>query len=186
MKWILYFFMGVGFLLSGINFYISFLAHYFEKGKVGSGIPMFGSLFLFIGLFFIENRTMVTLSIVFILLDTGGIHWGVATVLYYETIGKLIVCRNQADALSSQTEKALEENGDKIDAGEKAAIESALAELKAVVKNTDATKEALEAATKKLSDASHKMAEQMYKNEGGEGAASSAKKEDDVIDAEIE
>jgi len=38
---------------------------------------------------------------------------------------------------------------DKIDAGEKAAIESALAELKAVVKNTDATKEALEAATKK-------------------------------------
>ena len=31
-----------------------------------------------------------------------------------------------------------------------------------------------------------KMAEQMYKNEGGEGAASSAKKEDDVIDAEIE
>jgi len=99
---------------------------------------------------------------------------------------EVVELRNQADALSSQTEKALEENGDKIDAGEKAAIESALAELKAVVKNTDATKEALEAATKKLSDASHKMAEQMYKNEGGEGAASSAKKEDDVIDAEIE
>ncbi|MFZ2967869.1 MAG: molecular chaperone DnaK [Sulfuricurvum sp.] len=99
---------------------------------------------------------------------------------------EVVELRNQADALSSQTEKALEENGDKIDVGEKAAIESALSELKAVVKNTDATKEELEAATKKLADASHKMAEQMYKNEGGEGSASSAKKEDDVIDAEIE
>jgi molecular chaperone DnaK len=99
---------------------------------------------------------------------------------------EVVELRNQADALSSQTEKALEENGDKIDASEKAAIESALSELKAVVKNTDATKEELEAATKKLADASHKMAEQMYKNEGGEAAASSAKKEDDVIDAEIE
>ena len=99
---------------------------------------------------------------------------------------EVVELRNQADALSSQTEKALEENGDKIDASEKAAIESALSELKAVVKNTDATKEDLEAATKKLADASHKMAEQMYKNESNEGSASSAKKEDDVIDAEIE
>ena len=99
---------------------------------------------------------------------------------------EVVELRNQADALSSQTEKALEENGDKIDASEKAAIESALSELKAVVKNTDATKEDLEAATKKLADASHKMAEQMYKNESNEGSASSAKKDDDVIDAEIE
>ncbi len=99
---------------------------------------------------------------------------------------EVVDLRNQADALASQTEKSLKEMEDKIDASEKAAIESALEELKAVLKNADASKEEIEAATKKLADASHKMAEQMYKqNEGGE-AASSAKKDDDVIDAEIE
>ena len=100
---------------------------------------------------------------------------------------EIVDLRNQADALASQTEKSLEEMGDKIDATEKAAIEAALAELKAVLKDTDATKEQIEAATKKVADVSHKMAEQMYKqNEGGEAAATSAKKDDDVIDAEIE
>jgi molecular chaperone DnaK len=101
---------------------------------------------------------------------------------------EVVDLRNQADALASQTEKSLEEMADKIDASEKEAIESALEELKALLKNTDATKEEIEAATKKLADVSHKMAEQMYKqNEGGEAAASSnAKKDDDVIDAEIE
>lgn len=100
---------------------------------------------------------------------------------------EVVDLRNQADALASQTEKSLKEMEDKIDASEKAAIESALEELKAVLKNTDATKEEIEAATKKLADASHKMAEQMYKqNEGGEAASSHAKKDDDVIDAEIE
>lgn len=100
---------------------------------------------------------------------------------------EIVDLRNQADALANQTEKSLEEMGDKIDASEKATIESALEELKAVLKNTDASKEEIEAATKKLADASHKMAEQMYKqNEGGEAASSNAKKDDDVIDAEIE
>jgi len=100
---------------------------------------------------------------------------------------EIVDLRNQADALASQTEKSLKEMEDKIDATEKAAIETALEELKAVLKNQDASKEEIEAATKKLADASHKMAEQMYKqNEGGEAASSNAKKDDDVIDAEIE
>jgi len=100
---------------------------------------------------------------------------------------EIVDLRNQADALASQTEKSLKEMEDKIDPSEKAAIETALEELKAVLKNQDATKEEIEAATKKLADASHKMAEQMYKqNEGGEAASSNAKKDDDVIDAEIE
>ncbi len=100
---------------------------------------------------------------------------------------EVVDLRNQADALVSQTEKSLEEMGDKIDASEKAAIDEALEELKTVLKNTDSTKEQIETATKKLADASHKMAEQMYKqNEAGEAPASNAKKDDDVIDAEIE
>jgi molecular chaperone DnaK len=100
---------------------------------------------------------------------------------------EVVELRNQADALVSQTEKSLEEMADKIDASEKAAIDEALDEIKAVFKNTDSTKEQIETATKKLADASHKMAEQMYKqNEAGEAPASNAKKDDDVIDAEIE
>ncbi len=99
---------------------------------------------------------------------------------------ELVDLRNQADALANQTEKSLREMEGKIEESEKAAIESALEELKAVLKNDNATKEEIEAATKKLADASHKMAEQMYKqNEGGE-QQQSAKKDDDVIDAEIE
>jgi len=98
---------------------------------------------------------------------------------------EIVDLRNQADALASQTEKSLEEMGDKIDAAEKATIESALEELKATIKDTDSTKEQIEAAIKKLTDASHKMAEQMYKQPEGE-QASAAKKDDDVIDAEIE
>ena len=100
---------------------------------------------------------------------------------------EVVDLRNQADALASQTEKSLKEMEDKIDASEKASIEAALEELKAVLKNADASKEEIEAATKKLADASHKMAEQMYKQQGGDQAASgAAKKDDDVIDAEIE
>ncbi len=98
---------------------------------------------------------------------------------------EIVDLRNQADALASQTEKSLEEMGDKIDAAEKATIESALEELKATIKDTDSTKEQIEAAIKKLTDVSHKMAEQMYKQPEGE-QASAAKKDDDVIDAEIE
>ena len=100
---------------------------------------------------------------------------------------EIVDLRNQADALASKTEKSLKEMEDKIDASEKASIEAALEELKAVLKNTDASKEEIEAATKKLADASHKMAEQMYKQqEGGQAASGNAKKDDDVIDAEIE
>lgn len=133
---------------------------------MGSGIPILGSLFLFIGLFFIDNSILFELAVVFIVLDTGGIHWAVATVLYYETIGKLTVLRNQADALERHIEKVLQTDGNKIDASEKATIESALNELEVVIQNTDVTKEELEKAIKKLSDATHKMVDQMCRDKG--------------------
>lgn len=103
---------------------------------------------------------------------------------------ELVELKNQADALIAQTEKSLGEMGDKIEAGEKAKIESAITELKEVLKNTNATKEQIEAKVKTLTEASHKMAEQMYKQEqsGEAGSADTSKKksDDDVIDAEIE
>ncbi|SFV58692.1 Chaperone protein DnaK [hydrothermal vent metagenome] len=106
----------------------------------------------------------------------------------------LVEAKNQADALIAQTEKTLSEAGDKVEAGEKAAIEAAINELKETLKDENVTKEQIEAGVKKLTEASHKLAEGMYKQEqagaqgGAQGGASSSKKadDDDVIDAEIE
>ena len=102
----------------------------------------------------------------------------------------LVDLRNQADALIAQTEKSVAEMGDKLETSEKAKIETAVSELKAVLKDENSTKEQIEEKVKALTEASHKMAEQMYKQqEGQQGAEASqgAKKaDDDVIDAEIE
>ncbi len=106
----------------------------------------------------------------------------------------LVDARNQADALIAQTEKTLGEAGDKIDANDKANIETAVNELKEILKDENVTKEKIEEGVKKLTEASHKLAEAMYKQEQGgaqqgsqAGANQNAKKDDDdVIDAEIE
>ena len=103
---------------------------------------------------------------------------------------ELVELKNQADALIAQTEKSLVEMGEKIEAEEKAKIETAITELKEILKDANATKEQIEAKVKTLTEASHKMAEQMYKQEqGGEAGEADTKKkkvDDDVIDAEIE
>jgi len=102
---------------------------------------------------------------------------------------ELVDLRNQADAMIAQTEKAVKEAGENIDAGDKANIESAIAALKETLKDESATKEQIEEKLKTLTEASHKLAEQMYKQEqGGQSAASEGAKkaDDDVIDAEIE
>ena len=103
----------------------------------------------------------------------------------------LVELKNQADALIAQTEKSMNEMGDKLEADEKAKIEAAIKDLQEVLKDENATKEQIEEKVKALTEASHKMAEQMYKQEQGgaaQGGADSAKKkdDDDVIDAEIE
>ncbi len=101
----------------------------------------------------------------------------------------IVDLKNQADALIAQTEKSLGEIGEKISAEEKANIETAITELKDTLKNENSTKEQIEAKVKTLTEASHKMAEQMYKkDESGESeqADTKKKKEEDVIDAEIE
>lgn len=101
---------------------------------------------------------------------------------------ELVDLRNQADALIAQTEKAMIDAGENINAADKAAIETAIANLKETLKDENATKEQIEEKVKALTEASHKLAEQMYKQEeGGQTASEGAKKaDDDVIDAEIE
>ncbi|MBN2963760.1 molecular chaperone DnaK [Sulfurospirillum sp. T05] len=98
--------------------------------------------------------------------------------------------RNQADALAHQTEKSLGEIGEAISAEDKAAIQGALDALKETLKNENATKEEIDAKVKTLTEASHKLAEAMYKKDQNPNAEASKKeakkKDDDVIDAEVE
>ncbi len=103
----------------------------------------------------------------------------------------LVETRNQADALVHQTQKSIEEIGDKIDAGEKEKIESAIKDLQETLKDENATKEQIEEKVKVLTEASHKLAEAAYAKEGGAQSAQSGgteakKDDDDVIDAEVE
>ena len=102
--------------------------------------------------------------------------------------------RNHAEALIHATEKNLSEHGDKIDATEKAAIESQIADLREAIAAEDA--EAIETRMEQLGQSSMKLGEAMYKAEqqAGAGAASAeepaagakADEPDNVVDADFE
>ena len=104
---------------------------------------------------------------------------------------ELVEARNKADQLISATEKTLKENPDKVSEGDKKNIEDAIEELKKVKDGDD--KGAIDAAIEKLSQASHKFAEELYKEaqakaqaEQQTGAnAGSDNKADDVAEAEV-
>ena len=83
-----------------------------------------------------------------------------------------IDARNEADSLVYSTEKSLKEYGDKISAEDKAAIETSVADLKALLENQSASAEELKAKSEVLQQAAYKLAEEVYKStsaqEGGE------------------
>ena len=97
--------------------------------------------------------------------------------------------RNHADALIHSTEKSLGEVGDKVSAGDKSAVEAAIADLKGVLESGDA--ETIKAKTDTLTQAAMKIGEAMYKQQqeasaaGGDGASAEPKKEDGVVDADF-
>ncbi|MBF0263761.1 MAG: molecular chaperone DnaK [Gammaproteobacteria bacterium] len=107
---------------------------------------------------------------------------------------ELVSAKNTAENMINATTKSLEEMGDKIGAEEKSAIEAAVKDLEEALKGDN--KDDIEAKTKVLTDASAKMAEKMYAEQGaagaaGAGAAGSADAgagaaDDDVVDAEFE
>ena len=97
-----------------------------------------------------------------------------------------VEARNQADALVHQTEKSMSELGEKVPAEDRSNIEAALNDLKEVLKDENSSKEQIDAKVEALSKASHKLAEAMYKKDENAGANGSNKKDDDVIDAEVE
>ncbi len=76
--------------------------------------------------------------------------------------------RNQGDQMVYQTEKTLEELGDKVDPAEKAEIESKLGALKTALTGTDTA--AIKAATEELTQAFYKLSEKMYQQANPQGA----------------
>jgi len=97
---------------------------------------------------------------------------------------ELVQTRNQADHLVHSTRKQLEEAGDKLPAEDKTAIEDALKALEAVIKGED--KAEIEAKLQALVQVSGKLAEIAQQQGQAEGGDDSAKKDDDVVDAEFE
>ncbi|OUQ61267.1 molecular chaperone DnaK [Flavonifractor sp. An112] len=75
--------------------------------------------------------------------------------------------RNQADQVIYQTEKALEDAKDKIDANDKATVEAAINKLKDAMKGTDI--EAIKSATEEASKAFYPIAEKMYQQANPQG-----------------
>ena len=104
---------------------------------------------------------------------------------------ELVQSRNQAEALIHSVKKSLDEHGDKLDAAEKEKIEAALKEAEEAVKGDD--KAAIDAKAEELGKASQKLGEMVYAQAQAEAekgsadsAASSGKKDDDVVDADFQ
>jgi molecular chaperone DnaK len=96
-----------------------------------------------------------------------------------------VEAKNQGEALVHATEKSLAEFGDKVDAGTKSSIESALNDLKEALKGDNA--EDIKAKTTALAQSSMKLGEAMYAAKSADtnaGGDTNAKK-DDVVDAEF-
>src|SRR5580700_2749414 len=107
-----------------------------------------------------------------------------------------VEARNQLDGMVYSIEKMLRVHGDKISGQERSDVENALADAKKALEGSDA--KAMDSARERLTQASHKLAEEMYKAQaapagaaggpapGGDGAASEPqqKKDEGVIDAE--
>ncbi len=105
--------------------------------------------------------------------------------------------RNNASSLIYSTEKSLKEVGEKLDAGARGEVETALADLKRLSENGTAAE--IKPAVERLQEASYKMAELLYKattpeqgaptngasNGATNGATENAAPEEDVIDAEF-
>ena len=103
----------------------------------------------------------------------------------------LAEAKNKGTMLAYEAEKQLKQNGDKLDAASKGAIESSVAKLNEALKTEDADQ--INSAVAALEQSLHAMAEHLYKDAGaqpgadaGAQAAGGSKPADDVIDAEFE
>jgi len=105
---------------------------------------------------------------------------------------ELVDARNAADGMVHSVKKSLSEHGDKLDVAEKEAIESAIKGVEEVLQSDD--KDAIEAKTAVLTEASQKLGEKVYAAEQAEANTQSAQPsqetektvDGDVMDAEFE
>ncbi|GHQ16036.1 molecular chaperone DnaK [Helicobacter pylori] len=96
---------------------------------------------------------------------------------------EVIEARNHADSLAHQTQKSLDEHKTNLNENDASEIQNAINALKECVKNDNATKAELEDKTKLLAQAAQKLGEAMANKNNAEQPK---KKDDDVIDAEVE
>ncbi len=96
---------------------------------------------------------------------------------------EVIEARNHADSLAHQTQKSLDEHKTNLNENDANEIQNAINALKECVKNDNATKADLEDKTKLLAQAAQKLGEAMANKNNAEQPK---KKDDDVIDAEVE
>ncbi|GAA7435835.1 molecular chaperone DnaK [Helicobacter pylori] len=96
---------------------------------------------------------------------------------------EVIEARNHADSLAHQTQKSLDEHKANLNENDTNEIQNAINALKDCVKNDNATKAELEDKTKSLAQAAQKLGEAMANKNNAEQPK---KKDDDVIDAEVE
>ncbi len=96
---------------------------------------------------------------------------------------EVIEARNHADSLAHQTQKSLDEHKTNLNESDANEIQNAINALKECVKNDNATKAELEDKTKLLAQAAQKLGEAMTNKNNAEQPK---KKDDDVIDAEVE
>ena len=96
---------------------------------------------------------------------------------------------NQAESTIHQTEKTLNEVSDKISADDKANVESAIVDLKAIKDKEDATAEEIRKAMDEVMNRFQKISEQMYQAAAAEqqeqGAEQSGPQDDNVVDADF-
>ncbi len=102
---------------------------------------------------------------------------------------ELVEARNNAEALVHNTEKQLEEHGDKVEEDVKTEIETAVADLKEVTESDDAAE--IQAKHQALMTAAMKLGEAIYNSQQseqaeGDAAATAAADGDDVVDADFE
>ena len=102
---------------------------------------------------------------------------------------EMVTVRNTADGMIHATKKTLEEAGDKASDEEKESINAAITELEEALKGDD--KDAIEAKTTALTEASSALAQKMYAEQAAAGeaggeAADEAGGADDAVDAEFE
>jgi molecular chaperone DnaK len=110
-------------------------------------------------------------------------------------VRELVESRNRADQLVHAVEKSLKDLGDKVDGGERAKVESALSDLRGVLKGDD--KAAIDKKAEALMAAASNIAQQAAAAQGGAGSAGGpeggaagstggAKANEDAVDAEFE